>query len=272
MMVALVSTRGSPGATVSALALTLAAPDRCLLAECDPAGGDVLAGFLQGTLPAQRGLAPLAVAEMRGRLADEFGRQLVDLDAPHRRRLLLPGVSDPAQAVTVSSVWTPIADQLHQLGRDGWLVLADCGRSTTVHFGWPLLHRADLVLLVVRGTLASVSAAVPVLRALRQQHAGAAPLTGGPLPVAGGPPPPEGPPARRLGLLVVEVGPYRAEDIGRSLGADVVATLPADSRTAQRLATGGAVQPRSPLLRAAAAVRLTADRPAPGPAEATHAG
>ena len=104
----------------------------------------MLAGFLQGTLPAQRGLAPLAVAEMRGRLADEFGRQLVDLDAPHRRRLLLPGVSDPAQAVTVSSVWTPIADQLHQLGRDGWLVLADCGRSTTVHFGWPLLHRADL--------------------------------------------------------------------------------------------------------------------------------
>src|SRR5690606_11968167 len=62
MMVALVSTHRSPGASVSALALTLAATRNCLLAECDPAGGDVLAGYLQGTLPAHRGLAPLAVA------------------------------------------------------------------------------------------------------------------------------------------------------------------------------------------------------------------
>jgi hypothetical protein len=271
MMVALVSTRGSPGASVSALALTLAAPDRCLLAECDPAGGDVLAGYLQGTLPAQRGLAPLAVAELRGRLADEFDRQLVDLAAP-RRRLLLPGVSDPAQAVTVASVWTPIADHLHRLGRDGWLVLVDCGRPTTGHFGWPLLHRADLVLLVVRGTLASVSAAVPVLRALRLQLAGGHPRSG-PVPMAGGPPPAAGPAAGRLALLVVEVGPYHAGDIARSLGLDVAATLPADARTALRLATGGALQPRSPLLRAAAAVRLAVDvdRPAPGPPEAARA-
>ena len=104
-MIALVSAKGSPGVTVSALAFTLTWPGRCLLAECDPAGGDVLAGYLRGSLDARRGLAELAVAELRGRLRDEFERQLVDLEAPRRRRLLLPGVRDPAQAATVAPVW-----------------------------------------------------------------------------------------------------------------------------------------------------------------------
>ncbi len=241
MMVALVSTHRSPGASVSALALTLAATRHCLLAECDPAGGDVLAGYLQGTLPAHRGLAPLAVAELRGRLREEFDAQLVDLDPPHRRRLLLPGVSDPAQSATVAAVWEPVAEHLHRLGRGGWQVLVDCGRPTTLHFGWPLLRRADLVLLVVRGTLPSVSAAVPTLRSLRRELA-TDPADAGA--------------ERRVGLLVVEVGPYSGADVARSLDAEVVATLPADPRTAQRLSTGGAPPPRSSLLRAAAAVRL----------------
>lgn len=249
-MTALVAGKGGAGASVSALALALAAPGRSLLAECDPAGGDALPGYLQGTLPAVRGLAPLAVAQLRGRMAEEFDQQLVDLEAPRRQRLLLPGVTDPAQSATVASVWSSVADHLHRLAGEGWRVLVDCGRPSTVHFGWPLLERADRVLLVVRGILPSVSAAVPVLRLLRQRLATEPDGTTS---------------ADKLRLLVVEAGPYRAADLARVLDADVAGHLPSDPRTAQRLATGGAVSPRSPLLRAAAALDPDAAAPAAGP-------
>jgi MinD-like ATPase involved in chromosome partitioning or flagellar assembly len=245
MMIALVSAKGSPGVTTTALAMTLAWPGRCLLAECDPAGGDILAGYLQGWLPAQRGLAQLAVAQLRGRLGEEFDNQLVDLDSPHRKRLLLPGVVDPAQSATAASVWPSIAEHLYQRSRSGWNVLVDCGRPTTGHFGWPLLRRADRVLVVVRGTLPSLSATVPVLRSLRQPPSG------------------EG---VRPGLVIVEIGPYRAGEVARRLGTEVMAVLPADHRTASRLSFGGPVHRRAALLRTAASARATLAAGVPEPA------
>ena len=42
---ALVSAGGAPGVTTSALALTLSWPSQVILAECDPSGGDILAGL-----------------------------------------------------------------------------------------------------------------------------------------------------------------------------------------------------------------------------------
>lgn len=178
-MIALVSAKGSPGVTVSGLALTLTWPRRCLFAECDPAGGDVMAGYLGGALDARRGLAELAVAELRGRLREEFERQLVDLDAPRRQRLLLPGLRDPAQSATVAPVWHAMADHFLATGQDGYDVIADCGRLSAPHFGWPIVTSADAVLLVVRGTLPSISHAVPAISALRRALASAAPRTGG---------------------------------------------------------------------------------------------
>lgn len=230
-MIALVSAKGSPGATVSALAFTLTWPGRCLLAECDPSGGDVLAGYLRGSLDAQRGLAQLAVAELRGRLREEFDRQLVDLDAPRRQRLLLPGVRDPAQSATVMPVWPAIADQLHHLADDG-TVIADCGRISNPHLGWPVLHMADRVLLTVRGTLPSVSHAVPAIQLLHREL---------------------GERADRLGLLVVDTGPYLPGEVADRLQVGLAATLPADTRTARSLSFGGSLHRRRPLVRAAVA-------------------
>lgn len=236
-MIALLSAKGSPGVTVSALALTLTWPGPCLLAECDPAGGDVLAGYLGGALDARRGLAELAVAELRERLTDEFERQLVDLHAPRRERLVLPGLRDPAQSATVAPVWRPIAEHLRRTGEQGYGVIVDCGRISAPHFGWPLLSCADRVMLVVRGTLPSVSHAVPAVRALRRELAGEG-----------------GSAVDRLGLLVVQAGPYTPEDVARRLHVGLVATLPYDPRSAHALSFGGVVHRRRPLLRAAAAV------------------
>ena len=44
MLIALCSAKGAPGVTTSGLALTLSWPRGVVLAELDPAGGDVLAG------------------------------------------------------------------------------------------------------------------------------------------------------------------------------------------------------------------------------------
>lgn len=231
-MIALVSAKGSPGVTTSALAFTLTWPGPCLLAECDPAGGDVLAGYLRGELDGQRGLAQLAVAELRGRLADEFERQLVDLQPPHRHRLLLAGVRDPAQSATVAPVWGAIAAQLRLLEDTAGTVIADCGRLAGQQIGWPVLQAADLVLLVVRGSLPSVAHAVPALGVLRRELAER---------------------ADRLALLVVEAGPYRAGEVAQRLQLPLAASLPADRRTARALSFGGPVHRRRPLVRAAAA-------------------
>jgi hypothetical protein len=236
-MIALVSAKGSPGVTVSSLALALSWPGRCLLAECDPAGGDVLAGYLGGAMAARRGLAQLAVAELRERLEEEFERQLVDLDAPHRQRLLLPGVRDPAQSATVAPVWRPIADRLQATRDDGYEVIVDCGRIATPHFGWALLGSADLVLLVVRGNLPSVSHAVPAVRSLRRELSDA-----------------DGGLISGIGLLVVDTGPYPPDDVAKRLQLGLVASLPYDPRTAKALSFGGPLHRRRPLLRAASAI------------------
>ncbi|MHB8341736.1 MAG: hypothetical protein ACYDB7_11270, partial [Mycobacteriales bacterium] len=58
----LASAKGAPGASTTALALALVWPRPILLVECDPAGGDLLAGYLAGADPPGGGLLGLALA------------------------------------------------------------------------------------------------------------------------------------------------------------------------------------------------------------------
>ena len=237
-LVALVAGKGSAGVTTTGLAFTLSWGSRTVLAECDPAGGSVQAGYLRGELPAGRGLLPLAIAELRtDSLAEEFWGELVDLDAPHRQRLLLPGLSDPAQAGTLAPIWTRLAAYFAQLeyGQPRYDVIVDCGRlSSAAQPPWPLVWAADAALVVVRPTLASTAAATPVVEAVRQQlseHAAS---------------------ISALGLLVVGDGPYAATEVARHLKAPLIAALPEDGRSATTLTHGGELRLSRPLMRAAA--------------------
>jgi hypothetical protein len=240
-LIALASAKGSPGVTTAGLAFTLTWSARMVLAECDPAGGSVLAGYLQGQLEGSRGLMPLALAELRNsgagdRLDQEFWGQLVDLDAPRRQRLLVPGLSDPAQSGTLAPLWNRFAGFFAQLefSGPGFDVVADCGRLATLGTPWPLLWAADAVLLVVHPTLASIASAVPTLTTVKKQLIErTASLSS-------------------LGLLVVGNGPYTASEITRQLETPVVATLPDDRKTAWVLGNGGDVRPSRKLFRAAA--------------------
>lgn len=236
-VIALVSAKGSPGVTSTALALALTWPRPCVLAECDPAGGSIQAGYLAGALPADRGIRELAVAELRGEdLRELWWAQLVDLQPPQLQRLLLPGISDPVQSGALRPVWDRIAGFFAELEHlsPGYDVLVDCGRLAAPNPPWPVLHRADAVLLVLPPTLPGMAAAVPTLRTLRGQLAE------------------HGTGAHGLGLLVTGAGDQTLRTVGGQLHNPVVASLPDDPRTAWVLGHGGKVRMNAPLMRAAA--------------------
>ncbi|MEU3706963.1 hypothetical protein AB0E82_32255 [Streptomyces anulatus] len=239
---ALVSAK-SCGVTTSALALTLASKRPSLLAECDPAGGTIRAGFLQGEVSAGYGLYHLATAERTGpdALANAFASHLWSMDeAGHRK--LLPGLTDPGQAAALTRTWSALSEVMHVLADDAdYDVFIDAGRlaleSGHLHptlTPAPLLHQADLVLLIVRGTEQSLTLARHLIDPLRTELAE------------------RGSGAEALGLLLIENGPYRAHQVADSLKVPVLAALPDDPATAGYFTDGGRPPRgygRSPLLR-----------------------
>lgn len=181
-LIAVCSAKGSPGATTTALALALTWRRRVLLAECDPAGGDLAAGFLREVALDGRGLDRLTSTLARQPLTDGMlWNELVDL-APAgdsaMTKLLLPGLADPAQAATwgepqrrgQAAGWDQLAARLPLIrhGAEEYDVIADCGRLAAAHPATLLVARADLVLLVLRPTLISARAASTALQYLLQ--------------------------------------------------------------------------------------------------------
>ncbi|MGN6791404.1 MAG: hypothetical protein ACTHJW_03340 [Streptosporangiaceae bacterium] len=212
---ALVSPGGSPGCTTTALAITLTWPQPVTLAECDPAGGDILAGLFAGHLPAPRGLLGVAFEAGRGMeaMSAEASAQLGRLDSSGYR-MFLAGLSDPRQAHGVAPAWPAIARMLSSLPR---AVIADCGRLDAGD-GQPtsVLAEATLVAMVMRSSLRQVAAARPRIEMLAQ-------LLGG---------------TDRLGLLLVGDKDHASAEITRTLGVPVLASLPLDSKTADVLSDG----------------------------------
>ncbi|MEZ0093037.1 hypothetical protein [Streptacidiphilus sp. EB129] len=218
---------GAPGATSTALALLLAWPleedRRVLLLECDPDGGAVLAGALEGRVEAGYGLRHLAVADRRGRLAETLWAQLVDVSPKGTGdRLLLPGLTDPAQSAGLAYTWEPLAAACQDLDAHGCDVLIDLGRSGAHGPSAALARRADAALVVVRSTLRGVSGARPRIAAL-----------GADLDA-------EGTGADALRVVLVQEGPYSPSEVSRALGGvPVLGLLPYEPRSARVLSDGG---------------------------------
>jgi hypothetical protein len=242
---ALLSAGGSPGVTTSALALTLSWPSQVILAECDPSGGDVLAGLLRGHLSASSGLLPLALEAGAGAEipADTLWRQLIELDEEHNR-LLLAGISDPRQSAALQSSLPWIAEALQGIQAD---VIADCGRLDAVAAVRPVLAAASLAVLVLRPSLRQVSRAMPRIEMLTN-------LVG----------------RDRVVILLVGEGTAPGHEVARTLGLSVAGQLPDDPRTAAVLSDGSGRRHRMearPLIRAAtvAGRRLREAAEAAGP-------
>ncbi|HLT11607.1 MAG TPA: ParA family protein [Micromonosporaceae bacterium] len=242
-VIAVTSAKGSPGASTAALAFAMAWKSPTILAECDPAGGDLLSGYLGGlALPADRGLLQVAMADSRDNLAAEFWGQLVDLDAPHRRRLALPGISSPRQAATLRPTWPRLAAFFAGLEHadPSYDVIADCGRLVTADAPFPLFQRADLVLMTLRpASLRDVAPVWPALGELRRSLIEAEVSL------------------NRLGLLLIGDGPYGRREIEQRLQCPVMVQLPIDRKTAAALSNGGRLKGSRDLLRHAASAEAS---------------
>ncbi|MGW1291174.1 hypothetical protein ACWD4N_48540 [Streptomyces sp. NPDC002586] len=227
-VIALAGCNGAPGVTTSALALLLSWPlepgRRMILAECDPDGSAVLHGLLQGSLGDRYGLRNLSVAARQGEFGEAFWRQLIGLggedneQSPHDR-LLLPGITDPAQAASLSSVWKGLAQMFRGIEAEhGHDVLIDLGRRGATGPSGVLAEQADAVFVVVRNTLRCLQAAQARVKMLEDS-------------------------VGDVGLILIDEGPYPAGEVQRVLQVPVVATLPYVPKDA-RVLSDGDEQPR----------------------------
>ncbi|KUM97373.1 hypothetical protein AQI95_41885 [Streptomyces yokosukanensis] len=233
-VISLVGLPGAPGVTSSALALLRAWPlddgRRLVLAECDPDGGSVLSGALEGRVEADRGLRNLTESSRTQELVQAFWPQLIALENDERRsernRLLLPGLTSMSQAASLAPVWGQLGDLFAGIEAHGHDVLVDLGRSGAFGPSGVLALRADAVLVVMRGTVRSLHFAqsrIAQLRALLDGEHGRG--------------------SGSLGIVLIKQGPYSAREVEaeldrRGIGTPVLATLPYRPEEAAVLSDG----------------------------------
>ena len=171
MLIAVAAAKGSPGVTTTARVLASVWPQDVVLADCDPAGGDVaLLGRGPGgaVLDPDRGLLSLAADARRGLAADALSGHLQYLDGG---LAVLVGVSNPEQVTGIGPAWPALAAAFS--GLPGTDVVVDCGRVTPGTPVLPVLGAADVLLLVVRPRLESYAHLRERLRWLATVHTGA---------------------------------------------------------------------------------------------------
>src|SRR6266496_4025299 len=146
-LIAIAADKGSPGVTTTSVALAAVWPRPVLLAECDPAGGDLVYRLPGGDgqrLDSRRGLLSLAVAARRGLRPHQVWEHVQKL----RGGLdVQPGAmlsaGDPGQDVQAAAL--PQAD-----------VIADCGRIGVDGPYYDFLAHAAAVVMITRATLGEV--------------------------------------------------------------------------------------------------------------------
>lgn len=237
-MITIVGGKGAPGATTTLAALAAGWPAPVVLADCDPAGGDLATGWLgqwvvDGGLRTDRGVLSYAT-QTRHATAGEPDELIehIQVVPPARHVGLLAGLSGPGQHAAVATAgWMRLAAALAAFRTPSGLpadALVDVGRYGPLT-PWPLLLAADLVLLGVRPTQRHVLAARPVLAALAERIV------------------PE-----RLGLAVCATTSAGSRDVQAALGREAGVQAVTDVRAAMVLADGvdgGALPRRSPMLR-----------------------
>lgn len=249
MIVSIVSGKGAPGASTTALAMTLCWPRPVLLIEADPAGGGFAFGYAAGVDLGGRNLTGVRVTARRTDMADAIWANVVTLgDA----RWLLPGIETPRQAEAVD--YAQLASALPGLGVD---VIVDAGRIPAAARHDPIWVAADTVMVVMRSTLPAVHAA-QAAAILARDVAGLA-----------------GPGVRSV--IVGPGRPYAERDIRVAMAdvAPVTGTIAWDPGTAALLvdaAPAGRGLATSPLMRSAARLaRRFGDGPEPIQESARHA-
>ena len=217
-LITLLSAKGAPGCTTTALGLTLRWPTAALLVEADVAGSAILAGYLRGELHQDHGVLPLAVAQAHTRRLEmtALWDQTLPLSRPPQAQpaprwrvgatsgavtaspvqpYLLPGIPHATQAAAVRSLWGELASTLQTLEDGGMDAIVDLGRlSLGEEDRHGLLSRSDQIVVVTGSRLPQIHATKTLAEHLRARYAPAA--------------------AEMSPLTIVVVGPGRPFDAG----------------------------------------------------------
>jgi hypothetical protein len=153
-LIAIAADKGSPGVTTASVALAAVWPRPVLLAECDPAGGDLvyrLPAAGGGRLDPRRGLLNLAVAARRGLAPHQVWEHSQKL---HGGLDILAGVSGAEQGAGLELLWGSVGRLLANVPQAD--VIADCGRLGADGPIYDLLAHAASVVLLTRATVGEV--------------------------------------------------------------------------------------------------------------------
>lgn len=232
-VIAVAAAKSSPGvSTVAELVVQLRPGDRrCVLLDCDPAGGDWL---LRPGAAREPGLVSLATAGRRDLVGEELLRHL------QRFGEGLEVLVGPAAGRQAWGALELLGDRLvaHLLQLEAIDAVVDCGALSPASPALPVVRGAELVILVSRPTARGVVHLAPWVEQL----------------VAEG-----------VDVVVALVeGPgtghepsYRSDEVADALGVEVVGALVHDPSTAARLGGDPGRLGRikdSPLVRSAAPV------------------
>jgi hypothetical protein len=163
---ALASAKGSPGTTVAAMALATVWPTDPVLADVDPAGGDLTWRCRTpdgDPLETSRGLLSLGASVRRGAHEAALEEHLQEMSGGVQ---VLAGVDSGAQVAGLGAAWGQLSTVFKSYSAD---VLADCGRVVPGSASLPVLQKADAVLFVVRPTVEGVAHLRDRLKSLRDQ-------------------------------------------------------------------------------------------------------
>jgi len=219
-VIALLSAKGAPGCTTTALGLALRWPRSSLLVEADLAGSSIMAGYLRGELHPTMGLVEVATAALRGKLdVDMLLEQSLRLErstAGSATTMVLPGIANIVQATSVRSLWGELGSVLNTLSSGGIDVIVDVGRvGIGAEDRSPLLAQADLLVTLAGSSLPQVHATQQMSVQLQKQYTGADSQLS------------------PLGLVVVGPDrPYSESEIATACGLRLLGTLPWDSESA----------------------------------------
>lgn len=224
-LVVVAADKGSPGVTTTAVALGAVWPRRALVAECDPAGGDLayrLPGQGGAPLDPNHGLLSLAATARHGLDPARVWEHVQVLNGGLE---VLVGVSTAEQSSGLAGLWDPLGQALARVPEAD--VLADCGRLGPGAPTLPLLRHAAVLLLVARATVDSVAHARDRLAALAGHFGDAGMAAPGP----------------ELGLVLVTEpteSTGAAEQVGEALRAarlpaEVLGTIANDPKAARLL-------------------------------------
>ncbi|NDL58912.1 MinD/ParA family ATP-binding protein [Phytoactinopolyspora mesophila] len=152
MLIAFASAKGAPGVTTTVNVLGDVWPGDVLVADFDPAGGDLALRHRDPSgqpLDPERGLLSLAAAARRGVAQNELTYHVQTIDGGLN---IVSGISRPEQVAGIGAAWPALTHSLRTAEAD---VLVDCGRVTPGTPLMPVLTSADAVVFVAQPSIES---------------------------------------------------------------------------------------------------------------------